>query len=236
MKTLGICIPGLLLTLLVFGGALGLESYFRHKIDTAEARQTSVTTIPLQLGEWQGEEVSGLTERESKILKLDNYIRRLYRNPAGDEVFVYVGFWKKQSGDHQAAKHSPLMCLPANGWDVSNPTDITFSPTPEYQNVRMRRIIAQLGKSRPPELFYYWFFSGDESYTDESGALLMLIKQSLIEQRTDGGIIEISTSTLDPKKRATSESYADDVLKRFSADFYPALEKVTREDSAVSRQ
>jgi EpsI family protein len=229
MKSFGLSISGLLLTFGIFGATLRLESYYGRKIEAAEARQISVTGVPLTLGQWQGEDVSALTERESKILKLDNYIRRTYRNPEGDEVFVYIGFWKKQSGEHQAAKHSPLMCLPANGWNVSKPSDIMLSPTPEHQNVRMRRLLAQLGKSRPPELFYYWFFSGNETYTDESEALLKLVKQSLIDQRSDGGIIEISTSTLDPKKQIASDKRADEVLQQFIVEFYPVLEKIVRD-------
>ena len=228
MRFFGINLIGILIIFAVLGSAVGLEKHYRQKMDSAESKLISVAEIPLVLGDWKGQDISGLTERESKILKLDNYIRRIYRNSSGAEVFVYVGFWRKQSGEHQAAKHSPLMCLPANGWDVAQPSDIVLSLTSEFNEIRMRRLIAQYGKNRPPELFYYWFFSGSESYTDESEALLKLIKHSLVEQRSDGGIIEMSTGTIDPGTKVSSEKYADQVLTEFAKEFYPALEKVAR--------
>ena len=90
----------------------------------------SLENFPNTLGEWQGEESSEMDARSQSILQLDQYLRRRYTTAEKRSAFVYVGYWKKQSGEHQAAKHSPLMCFPANGLSISHPEERFLSPAP----------------------------------------------------------------------------------------------------------
>ncbi len=180
----------------------------------------SLSNLPTQIGGWSSVEAEPLNAKSQDILKLDQYVRRLYKNAAGESVFVYIGYWQKQSGEHQAAKHSPLMCLPANGWKISSPEQRSVPLASGAQSARQLAGIIQ----DHSVLFYYWFFSGEETYVDETDALFRIIRETVLKGRSDGGIVELSIDLgsgagTDPKR-------AEEVMQSFVKEFVPALNAV----------
>ena len=201
----------------------GFTHYLRVRAEHQQVISSDLVKLPMTIGGWHGQDTDKLSERSQDILQLDQYVRRIYSNEQGESVFVYIGYWKRQSGEHQAAKHSPLMCLPANGWKISQPSPrrIDF---PAGGGFTVRELSGQ--EKTVPVLFYYYFFSGTETYLDETEALFHIIHETLFNGRSDGGIVEISTDIKNTGSAEDSKAKTQQMLDRFFADFYPVLSEL----------
>lgn len=200
--------------------------YLEGKLERASKQDILIESLPLELGEWRGENLPGLGVRPREILRLDRALRRIYRNSKGDEVFIYIGYWSQQSGEHQAAKHSPAVCLPANGWRVSHRERRILRDTSDHQanesaTLKVNSLLGELNHER--SLFYYWFFSGEARYAEEWQALIYIVLETFLHKRSDGGIIELSARV--PKAKEVDQAIAKPkrILEEFSEVFLPAF-------------
>ena len=177
--------------------------------------EVAIESLPMKLGGWAGRDSEGLSIRSQEILRLTRYVRRDYQKD-GRNVNLYVGYWKVQTGEYQAAKHSPALCLPSNGWSVEPRPNIDLQVAPA------KRLIGSYKGN--PHLFYYWFFSGENAYSEEWYALLNISFQKLFHGRSDGGIVEISVPLLPGRSKAEAEADGDRVLQDFVSSFGPELQ------------
>lgn len=180
-----------------------------------------VDELPMQIGEWTGKDTVGLGLRELDVLKLNKYVRRVYTRPTGESVLVYIGYWSKQSGDHQAAKHSPATCLPANGWNTFGREAVTLKLNlPEGPpELTVNKIIGDFKNDK--KVFYYWFFAGTEHYYKDWQSLLRISLRNALGQRSDGGIVDL---TVDIPGETFEASEAEAVLQDFVSDLMPLLQ------------
>lgn len=189
----------------------------RSDARSAEPIVIDLEAVPMQLGSWQGAPGVALDPAARETLRLDRYLRRGYRGPAGGRAALYVGYWKKQTGDYQAAKHSPALCLPANGWEVisSGKRTLQIDGAPLTVNTLKAEY-----KNRE-SLFYYWFFNGTTTYTEEWLTLLKISFGAVTEGRSDGGIVEVSTSL--ERGNPNAEAEAHERLQSFVSELQPKL-------------
>jgi EpsI family protein len=179
--------------------------------------------IPYQIGSWRGEDTAALGYKEEQTLKLDSYIRRNYINPEGEVVFVYIGFWKQQTGDHQAAKHSPALCLPANGWNVFQREKFELTLT-EGRSIIGNSLIGE--QDRQMSRIWYWFYAGNDFYAEDWQAILRISMSNLIYGRSDGGIVEFAIPLSDYN---SDYAQAQKTLNKFIDSFGPYLLQYTTE-------
>ncbi len=211
-------IIGLIFSLGLFGASYHLDNQIANS-----APSDYTIDLPLNKGDWQGEDLEGLGLREQNILRLDQHIRRNYRRSDGAEVFIYIGYWENQSGDHQAAKHSPKTCLPSNGWVIQNTGSRVIDPANDH------RVSTITAKFKTKQTHYnYWFFSGTEEFHQEAYALDKIIKNRMLEGRSDGGIVEIATSAESFESKDIEK--ADEIL----ADFYNNFKEYIRPAGTVA--
>lgn len=182
--------------------------------------EVNVEHMPQTIGEWRGAELPGLGLRAQHVLQLDQYVQRAYRRESETgAVSLYIGYWERQTGDHQAAKHSPAVCLPANGWAVTaRNTVLIEAPGGPFE---ANELLAE--RENETHLFTYWFFRGTETYTREWRALIDISLGAFVYGRSDGGIVEVSTVVRDGDvdgARARLENFLD--------SFVPELEKLVR--------
>lgn len=213
---------GMLASVILLGAALFGLSYYQHVGKRAESIDVKIEDLPLELGNWRGKNVSGLGLRSQGILQLNSYVKRLYVSNKGEEVFVYVGYWKKQGGEHQAAKHSPAICLPSNGWKIHESQRKTLRT--EGKSLVFNSIVAEFQQRKM--LFNYWFFRGTETYWEEWKALLKISLGAFLYGRSDGGIVEVSTAFKSRKNSAGEKKGAEAVLREFLEVFEPAVSEL----------
>lgn len=195
--------------------------YFQG-LSEQSGRDVNLNSLPYKFGEWEGIDTDGLDSKSRDILQLDRFIKRAYKNSQGRVVFLYIGYWKKQSGEQQAAKHSPALCLPSNGWLLS--TRSTSSFTSENLTIPVKKIIAEY-KSRP-HYFHYYFFTGTTYYAQEWRALLNISTQTFLSGRSDGGIVEASADIIRETDKQSAEEGSDALITKFLQDLNPELRKI----------
>lgn len=209
---------GAFIALAIIAVSTSAFEFYRTKLVQVRNVNIAIEQLPMNLGQWKGQELEGLGLVSRDILRLDHYVRRIYQNDLGEQVFVYVGYWNKQSGEHQAAKHSPSVCLPSNGWRVSQEQPELFDAG--SGPLKTNRLVGEIDNKQ--QVFYYWFFSGERSYNQEWYALLNISLESFFHGRSDGGIIEISTP-LSVSGKDLSLEQTHQTTQKFLRDFYPPL-------------
>lgn len=221
---------GILIAILTLSLGLLVSQYYVEVLERSSAVDIPVERIPLQLARWTGRDSAVLDLRSRGILKLDRFIKRDYSDSTTTPLFLYIGYWKKQTGEYQAAKHSPLLCLPSNGWHIQQeaPSVLSFPEGSGIPPIKVKRIIGETGGRY--FLFYYWFFAGLDNYTEEWQALLKISAEKMISGRSDGGIIEIS-APLD-ENRMESIDKQSKIIEEFARSLYPELYSLLRESTS----
>ena len=76
-------------------------------------------SVPAALQGWTGTD-EPLTDSERDTLKLDDYVRRVYVNAAGERVTLFVSFQGNKEVGLQRFYHNPTVCYPAAGWALAS--------------------------------------------------------------------------------------------------------------------
>ncbi len=213
-NSLGTKIAALLLGIaLLLVGALSGD--FLKVADT----EIALEELPYEFAGWKGQDSAGLDDKSKLILQLDKYAKRVYQNENGDIVYLYIGYWKKQNGEHQAAKHSPVLCLPSNGWQLGK-RELTNMSLGNLK-IPFKKVYADLKDKK--YLFHYYFFAGKKFYAQEWKALLNISLQTMSGSRSDGGIVEAYTQIRSSSGNKIENEKSDKILTKFLNDLTPYL-------------
>jgi EpsI family protein len=221
-------------SMLALGTVLVLALLFRYHLANLQeqpAVDVAIEKLPLRIGNWTGVDTTALDTRSKSILKLTRYVRRQYTDSAGHAIFIYLGYWKEQTGDYQAAKHSPALCLPSSGWHTKHlpSLTITLGTGPNTSSLRLKRLLGSIREEK--HLFYYWFFAGTKDYAEDWYALLTISLQKIFCGRTDGGIVEVSAALPPGKNEETAEREQGALIEDFIGALYPELRKLILDGS-----
>ncbi len=166
---------------------------------------------PLRLDGWQG--TTGQLEPDiEKVLAADDYINSIYQSPAEKGVVAFfVAYYNKQTEGQGI--HSPEVCLPAGGWEVSNLQQVPIDMSAVgYGTFNANRAIIQKGVSK--QLVLYWFEGRGERVANDFRAKMDVLYDSLSKGRTDGALVRFVT----PIGPEESEDDAQARLLRFMAE------------------
>ena len=188
----------------------------------ANPAAVQIEQLPQQFGDWSMVEQTEMEHTSREVLDLDSYIKRAYRHKDGNVVFVYVGYWKKQSGDKQAAKHTPRLCLPSNGWLIT-PLPAETITNEQQPNAELTASVILGQYQMAQSMFYYWFFTGERTFHQDWKALIVIGLERLLSGRSDGGIVEISASINREKYRDKAQEMSQATVRKFIAEFWPLL-------------
>src|SRR4030067_2724449 len=106
-----------ILTIVILLAAAALNHYFSSP-DISLPRK-SLAEFPKELGDWAAISEQKIDDQSMKVLQVDDYFMRNYRNSNGGVIGLYIGYFKSQR--EGKGIHSPRQCLPGAGW---NPVDI----------------------------------------------------------------------------------------------------------------
>lgn len=168
--------------------------------------------------EWKGIEDVVLETEIVDSLGLDDYLFRNYRNGL-DMVSLYIGYYRT-TGKIGAA-HSPLVCFPGQGWEVSTPRQATMKTT--AGDINVEELVAQIGTHR--ELLLYWFQSYDMT---SRGTFYQKIKSfwaRVNSKPEDNAFVRVSVPIRDGN---TVESYqkAVNFIQRFYPEFHAYITQI----------
>jgi EpsI family protein len=142
-------------------------------------------------------------------LSLDDFLFRNYiKND--HSVSLYIGYYR--TNEKIGAAHSPLVCFPGQGWEISTPEKINV--TWENGQINAEKLI--VSKRQHRELLVYWFQAYDKT---SSGTLRQKINNYLAKVNAkpqDNAFVRISVVIDDDN---IDDAYQTALV--FIRDFYP---------------
>ncbi len=205
--------------LMVGGGVLAIAAVLTlalPKLPLATPPRTSLAAFPLVIDDWRGSE-GRIAQNFLDILRLDDYLLADFRQTGiAPEVNLYVAYYEAQN--ERATIHSPEVCIPAGGWEVTDLRKRTVGDvgTPSGDLTVNRLVIA---KGLEQQLVYYWFELRGRQMTDEYTIKLANLWDGITQRRTDGALVRVMT----PIARGEDPDVADRRLQGFVRSMYPQL-------------
>lgn len=177
--------------------------------------------FPAQIGQWQGH-ASLLDPETAQYLGLDDYILSDYSLPDGKMVNLYVAYYASQRKGE--SPHSPIVCIPGGGWQITNLERETYVNLGEERP--LNRVIIEKGSAK--ELVYYWFDERGRKIANEYWAKIYLLTDAIVKNRTDGALVRLTTPILPDE----TERDADQRLQTFMQGAVPRLSEFLPSDAA----
>lgn len=177
------------LTILIIG-AISTKMVDTRDEDVPE--NSPLTTFPLQFEGWVGEH-DKLDERVITTLGLTDYVFANYLGLDNTVVNFYVAYYASQRKG--VSPHSPRVCIPGGGWEITDFSRIEVDGEPS------NRAVIQNGDNQ--QLVYYWFQGRGRVVANEYVNKWYLFTDALTVNRTDGALVRFVTPV------APNESLAD---------------------------
>jgi EpsI family protein len=176
--------------------------------------------FPLTIAAWQGQELK-IEADVLNVLKADDVMMRVYQQQTPDRastrrpamLWLYAGYYKSQRDG--ATYHSPMNCLPGNGWTVLSREEVSL--TIGDRSLRVNRVL--IGKGLDRQLILYWYQDRGRIIANEYWAKGYLIWDAMTKHRTDGALVRISM----PVGESSDEAFA--LGRQFLQDAFPLLER-----------
>jgi EpsI family protein len=204
---------GVVATMLV---ALAAWTHLRPAVASASAPDFS-SSIPLAFGDWAGRDAPPLDPEIATVLAADQYVHRFYglRSTGFDQrVEMDVAYYERpQAG---AAMHSPLNCLPGNGWQV-----IESHTTPVRAGDRtwdVRRLVIDRKGYRIA--MAYWFQNDGGVVGNEFEQRLHLLTSGLQGRTTDAALVRVMALDTETGRRAL-DAFTPTAIGAVAAAFRP---------------
>jgi EpsI family protein len=174
--------------------------------------------FPRDLAGWSGA-AAPLAPDVKRALDAADYVAAVYRDPAeAQPVDLFLSYYDRPTEGSWI--HSPSVCLPRAGWEVSAIRAVTV-PAPgrpgPAPGLTLNRAVIRKGLER--QLVYYWFAGRGRAVTNDFAAKFYTVADSMTRGRTDGGLVRLIT----PIGTGESEAAADARRGRFLAAAIPPL-------------
>ncbi len=166
--------------------------------------------FPRNIGTWSGS-AQTLTPDVAKVLKADDYINMTYFSPtAAQPVNFFVAYYDSLTGG--AGIHSPAVCLPTGGWEVSaiTPHAVDMSGT-GFGKFYVNRAVIQNGVVK--QLVYYWFEQQGKRMTNDYLLKASVVWNSLTRGRSDGALVRFVTPIASDETVAQADARLQQVMR-----------------------
>lgn len=206
-----------------------------HSLSQGELipKKAPLAHFPLTIaGYWEGKEL-GLEEDVLKVLRLTEYIMRVYvpnpapvgkaqpvslpeRSPgsglpAEGPVWLYVGYYASQRTG--ATYHSPKNCLPGAGWQFVESTEMAVPVS--NRSLLVNQVTIQKGLDR--QVIVYWYHDRGRVIASEYWAKAYLVWDAATKRRSDGALVRISVPVTTTVEAAQAQA------RLFLQDSWPLI-------------
>jgi exosortase D (VPLPA-CTERM-specific) len=209
-----------LVACLVLLAAAGLAlSYISDRAEIIPERSRFVA-FPTTLGQWHGR-ASSLDPDIEQGLHFDDYILSDFSRPDGKSVNLYVAYYASQRKGE--SPHSPLVCIPGDGWLITSLDRISYDGIGAEQQIN--RAIIQ--KSSSKQVVYYWYDERGRKIASEYWSKWYLLSDAIFKNRSDGALVRLMTEV----RPGETERDADDRLRSFMQEAVPRLSEFLPKDT-----
>ena len=205
-------LPLLVCLLVLFAaGAFNYQISQRQEIIPERSRFAS---FPVQLGTWRGVQ-SELTPDVERFLGVDDYLLSDYVGPGNRPINLYIAYYGSQRKG--SSPHSPRVCIPGGGWEITQLQRNTYSDPETGINLAYNRAVIEKGSDK--QIVYYWFSQRGRNIANEFISKWYLLEDAMLQNRTDGALVRLTTQV----GAGESEQDADQRLRTFLPDVVPRL-------------
>lgn len=174
-------------------------------------------SFPMALGSWRGQSAT-LDDDSLKALKLTDYILADFSRGHEPAINFYVAYYDSQRKG--VSPHSPTVCIPGGGWQVTDSAEHTLSiEAIANRLLHFNRIVIRKGDST--SLVYYWFQERGRLLSNEYWTKWYLFRDAVAINRTDGALVRVTTSLLPGE----AEEEADKRLAEFVNGVMPLMDR-----------
>jgi len=154
------------------------------------AMRQRFSAFPLHIGPWRMLQSQPLDSTILQILKVEDYVNRIYRTDDGSIVSVYVGFNSTQRQGE--TMHSPLVCLPGAGWEPVERRRVTIDlPVPEDPERQAVVNLIRIQKDSDQQLVLYWYQSRRRIIASEYWGKVYTVLDAIRYNRTDAALVRL---------------------------------------------
>ncbi|MDF0596573.1 VPLPA-CTERM-specific exosortase XrtD [Psychromarinibacter halotolerans] len=178
--------------------------------------------FPRRVGDWSGY-TQELDPAVAGVLAADDYFNGTYMAPGEAQSVNFFVAWYQSQTDGTGI-HSPEVCLPVGGWEVSaiEPHQVNMSDT-TYGTFTVNRAIIQ--KELQKQLVYYWFEQRGRRMTNDYLAKISVVRDSIQRGRSDGALVRFVT-VIGPDE---TEAEAEVRMERLMSEVLPRLPRFVPE-------
>jgi EpsI family protein len=174
------------------------------------------------LADIEGWKKSGLIQIDTRIvdvLNLDDYVNNHFSN-GNAIVSLYIGYYR--TSKKVAAAHSPLVCFPGQGWDLSDFEEKSLKVGNHMIN--LMRIIASTPQRK--ELLIYWFQAYEKTSSGTFYQKINTLLSKFIDGREDNAFVRV---TVPIKNMDVDQAYKIGI--DFIKAFYPRFLEHVKDDN-----
>ena len=185
--------------------------------------------FPREVGEWRGIMRPDLPKEITEVLKADDYLLMGFDAPGrAAPVDLFIAWYRDQT---RAQIHTPEVCIPAGGWEMSSigAEEVVIGSGGQSVAIPVNRAIIQKGLEK--QLVYYWFDQSGRRIASDYAAKAWLIWDALESGRTDGALVRLTT----PIEPGETVEAAAARLRDMLAAALPVLPRFIGTDPAPER-
>ena len=171
--------------------------------------QSQIVTFLKNYGEI---EAVPLGKKIVEALELDDFLNYLI-TVKDESLLLYVGYYNSQK--KVGAAHSPLVCFPGQGWNMSDMDSTTINL--EGETINLAQMVIAKGEDK--YFVYYWF----QAYNNTSPGTFMqkvnLLRSKLLHASERNAFVRVMV----PFGHGRSEQEALEIADEFVRFFYPVF-------------
>lgn len=161
---------------------------FAPEIEVRAPAREPLVLFPKRIGDWQGRMGPLLDPGIEQVLGADDYLSVFYDSPNEATVDLFIAYYNNQMDG--TGIHSPEVCIPAGGWEVSGWERETLTLS-TGRDVNIVRAVIQKGMQR--QLVYFWFDLRGRTVNGEFMAKFVNVIDSTTDGRSDGALVRLIT-------------------------------------------
>ncbi len=172
----------LIVSIIMLVAVLAMTQFIGKRVETIPGH-VSFVNFPTTLGKWKGQHDT-LDKDVITKLGMTDYLLANYSNDKQPPVNFYVAYYESQRKG--VSPHSPRVCIPGGGWEISLFERIMVDDYPVNRSV--------IKKGEQTQLVYYWFQERGRIIANEYIKKWYLFLDALFENRTDGSLVRVVTN------------------------------------------
>ncbi len=175
-----------------------------------------IASFPLMFSNWSGQ----ATLVDPEIIDesgAEEAFNGNYRNSAGDDVSLYIGYRGTAFLANENFFHSPTVCLPSSGWEPLETSTHEIKGVPFFGRLKVTRmIVANMGSKM---VVYFWFQTKNRASYDKNINRFDLALHAIRRDNT----YDLFIRTITPIRPGESISVNEQRMDTFVRDMMTAL-------------